>query len=520
MTWLVGRRSSRGIFATVRAVAPLLVAGVLTISLVLEARADIRGGGYRGSGGHGANMGGLGAGLAIGIIGGALLSSREQRPEVTEQKAPKTSVKPRQNPAPQKKEAIKKPKAAPACKDCAPPEDSIARNEKILRDQEARLAGEEEYKRRHERELAALTDPGMRAAWRQVIAASANRIEELKTLTASVRAAIEDRRSQLKDKIAAHNPAPSHPPADASPPIASPPTPEAGPPSFGPPVAQNPPALPATPSNPPPSSGTTPNPTPGSSPGPEPTPIASSGPCPDHVAELTNSKRVFHRLYVVGIVNEQERPPWLADLNKLRSTLEEPGAQAAGSTSRVLEEPSLRALVQEIRSMAFRAKACEEVTLYFSGHARGGQGSGISTSVEDHAEYFPLKVTDGSAEILTDQDMGTLVKRFAADVSVSVIFDACYGGGFAGTGNVEESKLVQLLGNYTTCPSLSNTFSLAINDAIISLAPQDRDKRVTAEELKNQLKLRHWPLGAPFDTAADLERMPGHSPGMSPVPPR
>ena len=365
--------------------------------------------------------------------------------------------------------------------------------------------------------MATLTDPGMQTAWRQVIAASANRIEELKTLTASVKASLENQKSQLK--IAAQDPAPPHPPADVSPPIVLPPTPVAGPPSLGPPVAQNPPTLPASPSNPPPS-GTPPNPTPGSSPGPEPTPIASSGPCPDHVAELTNSKRVFHRLYVVGIVNEEERPPWMSDVRALRSTLEAPGAQAPGSTSRMLEEPSLEALVREIRTMAHLAKACEEVTLHFSGHAKGGQGNGISTSVEAHSEYFPLKVTDSSSEILTDQHIGTLVKGFAADVSVSLIFDACYGGGFAGKGNVEETDLVQLLGNYTTCPSLSNTFSLAINDAIISLAPQDRDKRVTAKELKNQLTLRHWPLGAPFDSAADLERMPGHAPGMSPVSPR
>jgi hypothetical protein len=76
---------------------------------------------------------------------------------------------------------------------------------------------------------------------------------------------------------------------------------------------------------------------------------------------------------------------------------------------------------------------------------------------------------------------------------------------------------MKVLGNYTICPNITNTFSTAINDALISLAPQDRDKRVTAEELKNQLKLRHWPLGAPFDTEADLTRTPGYSPGMSPV---
>ena len=97
MSWLVGRRSSRGIFGTVRAVAPLLMAGVLTISLALEARAEMRGGGHRPGGGHGTSMGGLGAGLAIGIIGGALLSSRD-RPDVTEQKAPRAAAKSPQTP--------------------------------------------------------------------------------------------------------------------------------------------------------------------------------------------------------------------------------------------------------------------------------------------------------------------------------------------------------------------------------------------------------------------------------------
>ena len=510
MTRLAGR-SARGGLGSVKAV--VLMAGILACPLTMEARAGMAGGSHGQRGGHGMSMGGLGAGIAIGgMIGGALLSSRE-RPEVVEQRAPQPGTKPRKNPVPKKANERKSPATAPACKDCTPLEASIARNVKILKDQEARLAAEEQYRRRHERELATLTDPGMQTAWREVIAASANRIAELKALTAAVEASLEDQRSQLKDKIAGHHPAASQPPALVPPPI--PPLPVAGPPSMGPPVAQNPPAPPATPSNPP--SATPPAPTPVSSPGSEPTPIASSGPCPNHVAELTNSKRVFHRLYVVGIVNEEERTPWLSDLSNLRSTLEAPGAQAPGSTSRMLEEPSLKELVREIRRMTFLAKACEEVTLYFSGHAKGGRDSGISTSVEDRAEYFPLKVTDSNAEILTDQDMGTLVKQFAADVSVSVIFDSCYGGGFAGKGNVEETDLVKLLGNYTTCPSLSNTFTTAIADAIVSLAPQDHDKRVTAEEIKNQLKLRHWPLGAPFDTEADLKRMPSHSPGMSPI---
>lgn len=511
MTWFVGR-SARGAFGRVHAV--VLTVSIFIGSLALEARAEMPAGSHGPRGGHGVSMGGLGAGIAIGgMIGGALLSSRE-RPVAVEQNAPRAAAKPGKALAPLKRQALKKPKTEPACKDCTPLEASIARNVKTLKDQEARLAAEEEYKRRHERELATLTDPGMQTAWREVIAASASRIAELKTLTAAVEASLQSQRSQLNDKLAAHHPAASQPPAAIPPPI--PPLPVAGPPSLGTSVAQNPPAPPATPSNPP--SATPPTPTPvSSSPGSEPTPIASSGPCPDHVAELTNSKRVFHRLYVVGIVNEQERTPWLSDLNNLRSTLEAPGAQAAGSTSRMLEEPSLKELVREIRRMTLLAKACEEVTLYFSGHAKGGRDSGISTSVENHSEYFPLKVTDSNAEILTDQHMGTLVKQFAANVSVSVIFDSCYGGGFAGKGNVEETDLVKLLGNYTTCPSLSNTFTTAIADAIVSLAPGDRDKRVTAEEIKNQLKLRHWPLGAPFDTEADLKRMPSHSPGMSPV---
>ena len=173
MTRLAGR-SARGGLGSVKAV--VLMAGILACPLTMEARAGMAGGSHGQRGGHGMSMGGLGAGIAIGgMIGGALLSSRE-RPEVVEQRAPQPGTKPRKNPVPKKANERKSPATAPACKDCTPLEASIARNVKILKDQEARLAAEEQYRRRHERELATLTDPGMQTAWREVIAASANRI--------------------------------------------------------------------------------------------------------------------------------------------------------------------------------------------------------------------------------------------------------------------------------------------------------------------------------------------------------
>ena len=63
------------------------------------------------------------------------------------------------------------------------------------------------------------------------------------------------------------------------------------------------------------------------------------------------------------------------------------------------------------------------------------------------AEFFILNANS----YMQDTGLGPLLKNFKPNVSVTVIMDSCFGGGFAGKGNIEESRLVQVIGLYTIC---------------------------------------------------------------------
>jgi hypothetical protein len=90
---------------------------------------------------------------------------------------------------------------------------------------------------------------------------------------------------------------------------------------------------------------------------------------------------------------------------------------------------------------------------------------------------------------------------------------SCYGGGFAGKGNVEETRLVQLIGTYTKCTSVPGIFDSlvlledAIKNGIEAAAPKDATRRVTARDVKAHLLRTDWPLGQPFDDKAVDEFM-------------
>ena len=97
--------------------------------------------------------------------------------------------------------------------------------------------------------------------------------------------------------------------------------------------------------------------------------------CPDHYAELTNIKRVFHRLYIRGTPQESlltwgfvERLSWKSQYDKIKDTLEDDRRQAPGSSSRTFEIPTLAEVKAAIKALQLRAKPCEEVTIYIKGH--------------------------------------------------------------------------------------------------------------------------------------------------------
>lgn len=228
---------------------------------------------------------------------------------------------------------------------------------------------------------------------------------------------------------------------------------------------------------------------PSSAPPPSATPVAQSGPCTDHQAELTNGKRVFHRLYVTGpgegLAAPLERINWASQMQMMKSTLEGPGRQAEGSTSRSLDKPTAAELEAEIAKLQQLAKPCEEVTLVLKGHGwNRGLRVGEATSWAESGA-------------LTAGRLDTFVKGFGRDVSVTMIMDTCYGGSFGG--QVEQSALVQVIGITTTCPSFDfpgrTELDEGIAGAIDAAAGANPDSRSTARKVKLDLAGNGWAVG-------------------------
>jgi hypothetical protein len=439
-----------------------------------------------------------------GMSSGSSAKKKKNSPSVVKKKGG-PNVGNKEIAVPAAKAPAQRSKGAPVLWNPDAPPGSVAGYEEILKYEQTRLAAEEEYKRRHERELATTSDPGMQTAWRQVIADSAIRISELKTLIASIESILEERRSQAKQNMAPPAPA-AGPPTHPEPTPVATPGPTDTPPAT--PVATNPPATSV------PGAGSNPE-TPASStqPGDQPT-YSSAGPCPDHVAELTNRKRVFHRLYVMGTANnKKERKAWWdLGLAPLMGTLT---AGSAGGTSVLLDEPTVADFTKEIERLQKVAQVCEEVTIYLSGHGAGGFDYGPDPrpnvpNDEIKREAFAMRIRPNPAkpgsklfEVLWDHDLGAMVKGFRPDVSVTVIVSVCYGGGFAGKGNVVETRLVKVIGIYGQCSSETGAFERAVLDGIDHAASDNSDGRATANDVKGHMTRNNWALGEPFDTPTD-----------------
>jgi hypothetical protein len=260
--------------------------------------------------------------------------------------------------------------------------------------------------------------------------------------------------------------------------------------------------------------------------------VALSNPCPDHVAELTNGNRVFHRLYVMAPSSPAEQISWGFDLDELRGRLEAPSRQANGSTAERLDFPSPLELKRAIRTLQARAQECEEVTLYINAHGSGGltkkkiargydeNGFNEQERIARTGEPIPESVNLGDGH-LWDEELGDMLKGFRPNVSITVIMNSCYGGGFAGKNQVEESDLVQLIGLYTACFSLDvpgrTTLPEAVGEGIDRVA--DQNGRSTVRDVKGHMAGTGWPLGAPFDNPTDFEMGPiGSALGVSSGP--
>lgn len=386
------------------------------------------------------------------------------------------------------------------CTDCAGASDAVKRYEDIVAQEEARLKALKDRMAKHQSELATMTDPGMRATWQQVIDNNAKGISETEELINAIRTVLDERRTQAREKIATHQPNTATPPATNPPPEAPPA------PAITPPVNEAPPAAGTPPAYGPPRYTTrertrtvTSTPRPAPAPLPMPNRVALTNPCPDHVAELTNSKRVFHRLYVMAPRKLGEQISWGFDLDQLRGRLEAPSRQANGSTADRLDHPSPLELRRAINSLKAKAQECEEVTIYIHAHGAPPQHGNPGSSIQPAAS---ANLGDGW---LGDEQLGDMLKGFRPNVSITVIMDSCYGGGFAGPNQVEESDLVQLIGVRTPlysydCPGRT-TFSEAIGEAIGQNG--DENGRSTTRGVKALMATSGWPLGDPADSPTD-----------------
>ena len=247
-------------------------------------------------------------------------------------------------------------------------------------------------------------------------------------------------------------------------------------------------------------------------------PLASTpdakGPCEDHWAELSNSKRVFHRLYVIGTTKTTaERDKWLVVVKDVQDGFKAPNRQkeAAGSTEKVLEEPTTAEFAQELQRLKDTVQPCEEVTLYLTAHGGGGvdYGGGAKVPGDARAEYAVLKQRRNpktkeleANELIDDVAFGKMVQGFKPNVSFTLIASSCYGGGFSGLNNIQEGKLVKVIGLYTQCTS-SGTFEGAIKDGMNKFAEQNPDGRAMVNDIKEYLREQGWPLGEPMDDARD-----------------
>ncbi|GGD04434.1 caspase family protein [Aquisalinus flavus] len=239
---------------------------------------------------------------------------------------------------------------------------------------------------------------------------------------------------------------------------------------------------------------------------------------PNHVASVGDPDRVFHRLYIIGAGTSGEIDAWEDDLGEIQQALETAANQADGSTSTTLNQPTKDGLRIALERLKRVAQPGDEVTIYYSGHGYGGKQYGSfdglpRTRDELYDEEIWINDDDGSGEMdqgsetLMDDDFAVMMKGFRDDVSISVLMDSCYGGGFTGTDkDLPMTDLVRLIGPYTQCPT-DGPFTTTLTEDMVNAINDDairKDGIVTTQEVLNYLNVQEWYMGAPFDSDEDL----------------
>lgn len=231
---------------------------------------------------------------------------------------------------------------------------------------------------------------------------------------------------------------------------------------------------------------------------------------------VTDSGTTFHRVYVQG---DGDTPPqdssFEDDLDELKSDLETDANQASDSTSRTFVRPTKRQLMDYLDELKRTAEPGDEVMFYFGGH--GGNDRFVDND-GDEGNGFDEHIRINQNERITDDELAEMLSGFRESVTLVVVLDTCYGGGFAGgSSDLQESSHVSVVGTPGTCPidpwSIFGAFVETLTEAVadkagMQEADENGDGQVNATELKRGLEGQGWRLG-PAEAGEVIKK--GHS---------
>jgi hypothetical protein len=223
----------------------------------------------------------------------------------------------------------------------------------------------------------------------------------------------------------------------------------------------------------------------------------------------------FHRLYIVGNGNDDdsgkddtsEESSFENDRAELESDLEG-NNQAAGSTSRTLNQPTVAQVAAAINKLKTVTQAGDEVTISFIGH-----GGTVTDTNEAGDNGFDEYVRFSDGQYVKDDDWPGLLSGFPVSVTIVLIMDSCYGGGMTGgADDLVENDHVAVIGmdkcvpmdppnilrGFVTTPSEDVADGTERDDEEDEAdADGNGDGIVTADEMKAYLEDEGWPVGAP-----------------------
>ena len=213
--------------------------------------------------------------------------------------------------------------------------------------------------------------------------------------------------------------------------------------------------------------------------------------------KVADKDTVFHRVYIQGCgKNADQEASYKDDIDDLREDLEDSDNQAAGSTSWTAVKPYAYQIRDYLNHLKTVAKPGEEVTFFFAGH---GSGSAIWLN---WGNDMGDKSDD---EWLWDHQLAEWLEGFEECVTIVVILDTCYGGGFADDPNdLQETDHLSLVAcrDETYCEpnnifrGFHDTFAEDVEDGAGDQdADENEDGTVTAEELKKWLRDQGWDTG-------------------------